>query len=197
MNRDDTLAFACGSLCLQLHSVMPHAMQPVVIASDGITATDLVTWLVKGTRFLTLIKTARGTLIYDHADDFLYFANPDTELHRDCPEGHAFLAQTVQDRQPDGSITPRLLIMDLVCPRIECPRVRGDTLRALAHLFSHVCHVQWSGYRVALEQFVRSGSVPHEVETLVALRAPLRLSREPATRIGALNALVEVLVPKK
>ena len=196
MNRDDTIAFACGSLCLQLHSVMPHAMQPVSITSDGITATDLVTWLVKGARFLTLIKTAHATLVYDHTDDFLYFANPDTELHKDCPEGHAFLTQTVQDRQPDGSTTQRLLVMDLVCPRIECPRVRGDTLRSLSHLLSHVCHVQWSGYKTALEQFVRSGTVPHEVEGLVALRAPLRLSRESVTRIAALDALEE-LGPKK
>ena len=103
----------------------------------------------------------------------------------------------MQDRQPDGSTTPRLLIMDLVCPRIECPRVRGDTLRSLSHLFSHVCHVQWSGYRAALEQFVQSGAVPHDVESLVALRAPLRFSREPATRIAALNALGDGLVPKK
>jgi hypothetical protein len=183
-------------MCLQINSVMPHAMQPVSVANEGITATDLVTWLVKGARFLTLIKTARGTLVYDHADDFLYFANPDTELHKDCPEGHAFLTQTVQDRQPDGSTTPRLLVMDLVYPRIDCPRVRGDTLRSLSHLFSHVCHVQWSGYRAALEKFVHSGSVPHDVEALVALRGPLRLSREPATRIAALNALEELCQKK-
>jgi hypothetical protein len=192
MNRDDALAFACGSMCLQLHSIMPHAMQPVSITHGGITGKDLVTWLVKGTRFLTLIKTERATVVYDHADDFLYYANPDTELHKDCPAGHAFLAQIVQDRQSDGSTIPRLLIMDLVCPRIDCPRQRGEVLRGVAHLLSHVCHVQWSGDKAALEQFVGSGSVPHDVEALVALRGPLCLSREPATRIAALDSLAEL-----
>jgi hypothetical protein len=79
--------------------------------------------------------------------------------------------------------------MDLVCPPIECPRQRGETLRRLAPLFSHLCHVQWAGDRPVLEQFIRSGSVPHDIEGLVALRAPLQLVREPATRIAALESL--------
>jgi hypothetical protein len=189
MHRDDAIAFACGPLCLQIHSVLPLAMQPVSIQHHPIQPeTDVVTWLARDTRFLTLIKTVSGTRVYDHADDLLYYANPNTELHKDCPEGHAFLCQTVCDRLPDGTLTPRLLITDLVCPRVECPRQRGDTLRRLTPMFSHVCHVQWAGDKQALESFVAQG-MPHEVEALVALRAPLQITRGPTTCIAALECL--------
>jgi hypothetical protein len=166
-------------------------MKPVTITSVPLIHpdTDLVTWLVKGTRFLTLFKTQQGTRVYDHADDLLYYANPNSELHMDCPEGHAFLCQSVCDRCEDGGETPRLLVTDLVCPRVDCPRMRGDTLRRLAPLLPHICHVQWAGDKPVLERFIQSGSVPHDVETLVALRGPLQLVRESATRIAALEAL--------
>ena len=194
MHRDDAIAFACGSLCLQVHSVLPLAMRPVVVSYGAMHAPgDLVTWLAKGARFFTLIKTIAGTRVYDHEDDMLYYANPSTELPAECPEGHAFLCQTVRDLLPDGTATPRLLVMDLVCPRMECPRQRGDTLRRLAHVLSPACHVQWAGDRAALQAFVSSGSVPHEVESLVALRAPLQviIQEAPAAAKGitALEAL--------
>jgi hypothetical protein len=170
-------------------------MQPAKVCNGRIEhSTDVVTWLAKGTRFYTLLRTNTGTRVYDHEEDTLYYANPNTELHRDCPDGYAFLCQTVCDRQPDNTCTPRLLVMDLVCPRIENPRERGDTLRRMAPLLPHVCHVQWAGERTALEQFVSSGSVPHDVETIVALRAPLQLVREPATGIAALNSLSECML---
>ena len=195
MHRDDAIAFACGPLCLQIHSVLPLAMQPVSIQHHPIQPeTDVVTWLAKDARFLTLIRTTGGPRVYDHAEDMLYYANPNTELHKDCPEGNAFLCQSVCDTQPDGSTVPRLLVMDLVCPRIECPRQRGVTLRRMAHMFPHVCHVQWAGDKLALQRFVDSGTVPHPVEAPVALRGPLQLVREPsATGIAALNTLQSIM----
>jgi hypothetical protein len=72
---------------------------------------------------------------------------------------------------------------------MECPRKRGDILRRLAPLFPHLCHVQWAGDKPVLEKFIREGSVPHDVDILVALRSPLQLVREPATRIAALESL--------
>lgn len=191
MNRDEVIALVCGPLCLQIHPSLPHAMKPVTISTTPPIQpdVDLVTWIAKDARFLTLFKTQQGTRVYDHADDLLYYANANSELHKDCPEGHGFLCQTVCDRQQDGTTTQRLLVTDLVCPRVDCPRMRGDTLRRMAPLLPHLCHVQWAGDKPVLERFVRSGSIPHEVETLVALRAPLQLVREPVTRISALEAL--------
>lgn len=189
MQRDDALAFACGSLCLQVHSVLPLAMQPLSIRHGPVMeGSDLFTWLAKGARYLTVIKTGAGTRVYDHADDMLYYANPNTELLRECPDGHAFLCQTVCDRWEDGTLTPRLLVMDMVCPRIECPRARGDTLRRLGHVFPPAYHVQWAGEKAALEGFVGSGVVPHDVEGVVALREPLQVIRECSHPIEALQA---------
>ena len=191
MNRDDTLAFACGAMCLEIHTVDAATLKPPVIAivPSLHQETDLVTWLVEGGRFLTLIQTSRGTRVYDTEDDFLYFATPHTQLHASCPAGHAFLCQTVQDKQPDGSYTPRLLVTDLVSPRIDCPAKRGEALRGMGPFLPPACHIQWAGNRAALENFVNGGSVPHRVGGLIALRAPLTLARESTTRIGALDAL--------
>jgi hypothetical protein len=191
MHRDDALALACGALCLQVHSVLPLVLQGVSVSVGPVLPDDVVTWLAKGARFLTLIKTARGTRVYDHADDLLYYAGPNAELHQDCPEGHAFLCQAVCDRQPDGSLVPRLLVTDLVAPSVPCPRKRGEALRRLGHLLAHTCHIQWAGDGQALRKFLPS--VPHDVEALVALRAPLQLVRESAHGIGALDALQALL----
>jgi hypothetical protein len=187
MNRDDALAFACGSICLQVHPVLPVAMKGASISVGPIQSGDLVTWLAKGSRFLTLVKTPRGTRVYDHADDLLYYANSNTELCKACPDDHAFLCQTVCDRQPDGPSVPRLLVMDLVSPAIECPKQRGEAMRKLAQHLPHTCHLQWAGDKQALQAFLPN--VPHSVETLVALRAPLQLVRESGTGISALDGL--------
>ena len=190
MHRDDALSLACGPLCLQIHSVLPAALRGASVALGQIQPDDLVTWLAKGARLYTLVQTSQGTRVYDHADDLLYFASPNAELDRACPEGHAFLCQTVCDRQPSsvGPPIPRLLVMDLVSPAIESPRERNEALRRLAHVFPHICHVQWAGERQALEAFLPG--VPHDVEAVVALRAPLQLVRgAPASGIAALNAL--------
>lgn len=187
MHRDDALALACGPLCLQIQPVLPAAMRGASVAVGQIQAADLVTWLARGARLYTLVQTRQGTRVYDHADDLLYFASPNAELDRACPDGHAFLCQTVCDRQPSsGPPTPRLLVMDLVSPAIESPRERNEALRRLAHVLPHICHVQWAGERRALEAFLPA--VPHDVEAVVALRAPLQLVRE-APGIAALAAL--------
>lgn len=189
MNRDDVIGLVCGPLCLQIHPDFPQALRPVTFSSEPIQSSDLVTWIARGARFLTLFKTSQGTRVYDHADDLLYYATPNSMLHKDCPEGHAFLCQTVCDRQPDGTTIPRLLVMDLVCPEVECPRLRGETVRRLSPLFPHLCHVQWAGDLAVLDKFIRGGSVPHDVESLVALRAPLQLVRGASKGIAALDVL--------
>jgi hypothetical protein len=191
MNHDESIAFACGSLCLEIHTVPCETLRApsFVLVDKLLPDTDLVTWLVEGGRFLTLVQSPRGTRVYDTKDDFLYYATPSTQLRADCPVGHAFLCQTVQDKQDDGSFTPRLLVTDLVSPYIECPVKRGEALRSMAHFLPHVCHIQWAGNHSALDLFVKSGVVPHRVAGLVALRSPLTLAREPATGIAALDAL--------
>jgi len=194
MDHDDALAFACGPLCLEVQTVAAEVLRPPSLLPPPAQQPldpdrDLFTWLVEGGRFLTLVQTERGTRVYDAAEDFLYYAAPHAQLAPECPPGHAFLCQTVQDAQPDGARTPRLLVTDLVSPRIECPVRRGEALRGMAHLLPPVCHLQWAGNRAALERFVRSGAVPHRVAGLVALRAPLQLVREASTGIGALDAL--------
>ena len=190
-SRDDALAFACGSLCLELQTIDQDSLRPptFVLVPAIHPETDLVTWLVEGGRFLTLIQTAGGTRVYDTADDYLYYATPHTQLNRACPVGHAFLCQSVLDSLPDGSKIPRLLVTDLVSPHIQCPNKRGEALRGMGQLLPPVCHIQWAGNRKALEHFVQGGLVPHRVAGLVALRAPLELAREPATGIAALDAL--------
>ncbi len=190
MNRDDALALACGPLCLQVHEVLVAATQGVSVSVGLVDeGTDVVTWLAKGARFFTLIQTPQGTRVYDHADDLLYLASPAAQLRGDCPCGHAFLCQTVCDQQEGGQATPRLLVMDLVVPAIACPRERNRLLRGLAPVLPPVCHLQWAGDKKALREFVDSGAVPHRVEALVALRAPLHLVRESGTGISALDVL--------
>lgn len=191
MSRDDALGFVCSSLCLEIQTVDLDILRaPKFIPVPAIDPeTDLVTWLVEGGRFLILVQSINGTRVYDTEDDYLYYAMPHTQLSSSCPVGHAFLCQTVQDKQPDGTHTLRLLVTDLVSPRIDCPVRRGEALRGMGPFLPQVCHVQWAGNRKALEQFVASGVVPHRVAGLVALRAPLELARESSTGIAALDAL--------
>ena len=181
------ISLACASLCLEVQTIHTDALQGPSILRDAIhPENDLVTWLVEGGRFLILIQTARGTRVYDAQDDYLYYATPHAQLAPACPPGHAFLCQTVQD----SPSVARLLVTDLVSPRIECPSRRGEALRGLAHVLPPLCHIQWAGKRTALERFISEGGVPHRVGGLVALRGPLSLVREPATGITALDALL-------
>lgn len=188
---DEVLAFVCGPLCLEVMTIAPHILLPPTLTPVQHLDhdKDLVTWLVHGTRFLTLVQTAAGTRIYDACDDMLYYAAPHALLPSSCPTGHAFLCQTVLDATPAGVCIPRLLVTDLVAPAIECPIQRNAALRTMAPLFPAVCHIQWAGKRAALEAFVASGAVPHRVAGLVALRKPLHLARESPVRIAALDDL--------
>lgn len=193
MNRDDALAFACGTLCLQIDNVLPDATRGVSISmTDPMQPDDVVTWLAKGARFLTLIQTGHGTRVYDHADDLLYYAGPHTQLPPECPPNYSILCQGVWDTV-EGQRIPRLLATDLVTPTIPCPRLRGETLRRIAPCLPCAVHPQWSGNRDALQAFLDRETMPHEVECLVALREPLRLVRGPTSGIAALDALKQLL----
>lgn len=192
VGHDEALAFACASMCLEIGVMtsLETLSPPVFTLVEKLhPENDLVTWLVEGGRFITLLQSAQGTRVYDTEDDFLYYAAPHTQLTADCPVGHAFLCQTVRDREEDGSHTLRLLVTDLVSPRIECPIKRSEALRGMARYLPPVCHIQWAGNHAALKKFVEGGAVPHRVGGLVALRAPLVLAREPVTGIAALDAL--------
>jgi len=194
MNRDDALAFACGSLCLQVDHVLPDATRGASISmTEPIQPEDVVTWLAKGARFLTLIQTSHGTRVYDHADDLLYYAGPHVQLPTQCPADHSFLCQAVWDKSPQQERIPRLLVTDLVTPSIPCPRRRGETLRRLAPCLPSACHCQWSGEKAALQAFLDRETMPHDVECLVALREPLQLVRGPSSGIAALDALGQLL----
>jgi len=191
MDHHEILASVCGALCLEVFTVpSPVLVTPSLASTRRLDQdTDLVTWLVQDTRFLTLVQTATGTRVYDPKEDLLYYAAPHASLSATCPAGHAFLCQTVLDTAPDGTSVPRLLVTDLVSPPIPCPIARNEALRCMGPFLPALCHIQWAGKRAALEAFVASGAVPHQVAGLVALRAPLQLVRESSARIAALDEL--------
>ena len=173
---DDALSLVCSEICLQIHSAIDAAMQPVAINTGEISETDHASWLVEDTHFFTLIKTKSSTLAFCHGNQTLFYARPDFALAPSTPEGHSFLAQVAEDKE-NGLIVPRLLVLDLVTPSVEDPRARHEALRACTGFFPPSCVLQWSGLPSALRPFVSSG-LPHRVEGLVALRAPLALTRE-------------------
>ncbi len=175
MKLDDALALVAGSYCLHVDDFMAKVTQSVRVSSGPLLPGDLTTWLVKGGHFFTLIKAGGKTLVYCHANELLYYASPHVELGPSCPDAHAFLVQTVEDREASGALVPRVLVTDMVHPCAGPPQARGEALRALSGAFSHVCHLQWAGDRACLQRFVASGAIPHEVGGLVALRAPLEL----------------------
>jgi hypothetical protein len=186
MQTDDALAFLCRGLCVEVGPSLSAALKPTLIEEGPLPPCCPATWLAKGCRLVTLIQTERGTRVYDQKEDFLYYASEAAQLGRNCPPGHAFLGQTVYDRDgASGRLVPRVLIMDLVCPRIDDPCERGTRVRKLSPCFPPACHVQWAGERASLERFLKSGSVPHEVECVVALREPGKLVRECDPRRGA------------
>lgn len=186
MQSEDVLAFLCRGLCVEVGPSYSAALTPTVIEEGPLPPGCPATWLAKGCRLVTLIQTERGTRVYDQKEDFLYYASEAAQLGKDCPPGHAFLGQTVCDTdKTTGQSVPRVLIMDLVCPRIEDPGERGAQLRKLQHCFPPACHVQWAGERESLRRFLVKGGIPHEVECVVALRQHGRLIREPnLKRVG-------------
>jgi len=185
MQSDDALAFLCRGLCVEIWPGISAALRPTVIDEGPLPPCSPATWLAKGSLLVTLIQTERGTRVYDQKEDFLYYASEAAQLGPECPPGHAFLGQTVLDRDRGGGPpVPRVLIMDLVAPRIENPAKRGAELRRLQRCFAPSCHVQWAGERASLERFLGAGGIPHEVECVVALGEPGRLVREPDPRRG-------------
>ena len=176
MQHEDALALVAGSYCLHVNTIMPSTLRKVKVVPSVIQDNELTTWMVKGGHFFTLIQTSNGTKVYDHTMDCLFYASPNVEIAKECPEGHAFLVQTVVDKEGENFV-PRLLVMDLVQPVIPSPVQRGEIIRNLSRFFSHICHVQWAGDKRHLEDFLRKG-LPHEVDCIVALREPLCLVRE-------------------
>lgn len=189
----DGIALVCADMCLQVGCVLPKVTQPVRISPGKIPERACATWLTKGGQFFTLIKAGSATLAYCHANRMLYFANPDFALGKECPDHHAFLGQTVEDRE-DGKLIPRLLVMDMVHPAPPCPIERGALLRTFAHVMPPSCHIQWSGDARCMREFLKGG-MPHETEEgIVALTAPLRLVREVTVAIPLIASLSQAVV---
>lgn len=177
---EHALSTVCSEVCLQLGPVVAQATQSVRITPGKIKDDALTTWLVHDTHMFTLIKCGLATLAYCHGNSTLFYAKPEFMLKHGTPEGHAFLAQLAEDRQPDGErpSVPRLLVMDLVAPRIEDPSARYERLRQLADpCLPGTCVLQWAGRPDALRAFLQNG-LPHEVAGVVALGAPLALTKE-------------------
>ncbi len=195
METEDALAFLCRGICVEIGSVFAAALRPTVIEEGPLPPGCPATWLARDGRLITLIQTERGTRVYDQRDDFLYYASEGAQLSNACPPGHAFLGQTVCDTdRASMKQTHRVLIMDLISPRIDDPVERGAQLRKLQHCFPPLCHVQWAGERQSLELFLRRNEIPHEVECVVALKEPGKMVREPGRRQEATPLLHQLLI---
>ena len=191
---EDSLALVCADMCLQVHHILPRVTQPVQIAPGKIGDRACATWLAKGAQFFTLIKSGPSTLAYCHANKTLYYASPSFRLGDACPDQHAFLAQTAEDREPTGEIIPRLLIVDLVYPVHACPHDRGEIVRRFAHAMPPTCTVQWNGDPTCLRSFLEKG-LPHDIEDyIIALGAPLRIIREIHVAIPLITSLSQAVI---
>jgi hypothetical protein len=180
MRLEHAISTVCSEICLQLGPTVAQAAQPVRIAPGKVKETALTTWLVHDTQMFTLIKCGVATLAYCHGNNTLFYAKPEFMLKQGTPDGHAFLTQLAEDKDagPNQTFVPRLLVMDLVAPRIDDPRARYEKLRQLAPAcLSGTCVLQWAGQPKALRAFLESG-LPHEVAGIVALGAPLSLVKE-------------------
>jgi hypothetical protein len=163
----DALLLTCGSVCLQVHQVLQKCTKPVSLKIETRREDGHFTWLVKDTHWFTLIKQGKQTLVYSHTNSMLYYASPNVQLTDACPDGHSFLCQVCIDRTPDGQDVPRLLVTDLVTPVIPEPQGRGSVIRSLSHVFTQVCHIQWSGERQCLIGFMPK--IPHETSGVIRL----------------------------
>jgi len=119
MHLRDALQLVCGDICLQVNSVIPGATQGVQIVPGKIDEEAHATWLAKGTHLFTLIKCGMMTVVYCHENKTMFYANQNFMLKKEAPDGHAFLGQLVEDREAGGLVVPRMLIMDLVCPKVS------------------------------------------------------------------------------
>jgi len=177
---EHALSTVCSEVCLQLGPSVAHGTQPVRITPGKVREDALTTWLVQDTHMFTLIKSGMATLAYCHGNNTLFYARPEFMLKPTAPDGHAFLTQLAEDRHGDGKgqSVPRLLVMDLVAPRIDSPSARYERLRQLAEpSLPGTCVLQWAGHPEALRAFLQNG-LPHDVAGIVALGAPLALTKE-------------------
>lgn len=177
---EHALSTVCSEVCLQLGASVAQGTQPVRITPGKVKDDALTTWLVQDTHMFTLIKSGMATLAYCHGNNTLFYARPEFMLKPTAPDGHAFLTQLAEDRHVDGQgqSVPRLLVMDLVAPRIESPSARYERLRQLAEpSLPGSCVLQWAGHPKALRAFLQNG-LPHDVAGIVALGAPLALTKE-------------------
>ena len=176
MELSEALAFVCGQHFLQVDNVFTQVMKAVEIDSVSEVASDAYTsWMAKGALWFTLLKKRGQTVVYCHANDMMYYASPNVQLPSCIPDDHAFLAQTALDNKTQ----PRLLILDIILPTIMDPAERGRILRTMQ--FPPTCHVQWAGEINSLRRFLHKG-LPHEVECVFALGAPLKIVRETVLR---------------
>jgi hypothetical protein len=172
MQHQDAIACFGGAYCLQ---ICLEGLEPLTYQyKERIPDRDFSTWLVRGAQLFTLLQTPEGTRLYDHQTDFLHYAGADIMIPRGTLENHAFLCQSVRD---DGEV-PRLLIFDLVTPRIENPVERHAVLLRCQAQLPTCCHVQWAGETDALRRFLASNTLPHAVECIASLNKPLVLVKE-------------------
>lgn len=188
----DALTIVAGEVCLQVHSVIASATQAVRVVPGKIADGAHASWLAQEAKLFTLARHDGQTLVYSHDTETLYYARPELALTGECPDGHAFLVQVLEDRAADTADKkgwelpgiPRVLVMDLVAPAEACPRRRRERLWAMRGAFPPLCSVQWAGERSALEAFLARG-LPHDVQAVVAFTEPLRVTKELRLQIPA------------
>lgn len=184
---EHALSTVCSEICLQLGASVAQATQAVRLTQGTISCDALATWLVSDTHMFTLIKCGSSTLAYCHSNKTLFYAKPEFMLRPTTPDGHAFLAQIAEDRADGGkhSAIPRLLVMDLIYPRILEPNARYKRLLQLSPLcLPETCVLQWAGQPKALREFLQNG-LPHDVSGIVAFGAPLSFTKELNVAVGS------------
>ena len=169
------LSSVCGCECLELHPDLTCMTRKIQIKKKkSNVSVSCATWRPKHSVFFTLVKVKKGTLVYCHANCTTYYASPQAQLARECPDNTIFLAQWCMDHQN----VPRLLIFDVLGPEPRVAVERGNLLRNMSHLFPQpLCVVQWVGEPEALEDDFTS-QLPHPVDYVFGLDdEPLVLHR--------------------
>ncbi len=172
MDLSEALAFVCAEHFLQVHPSVLGATKTMDIrlSREQLEPAKVrcASWIAKGAFFFTILKIQNQTVVYCHANKMMYYTSPNIQLPMQIPNGYAFLGQTAID---NGSF-PRLLILDIVEPKIPDPMQRGMELRKFTEFFPSTCHVQWSGDLLALRKFLEKG-LPHAVDGIVSMHEPL------------------------
>lgn len=170
MDLQESLAFVCAEHFLELHPIYNAIMKDITLDKDTSKHTNkIASWLAKDSQWFTLIKHEKQTIVYCHANHMVFYASPNVWLPDGIPNGYAFLCQTTKD----NGIHPRLLVLDLVLPRIPEPVERGYHLREFARFFPSTLHLQWSGDVTALRDFLEGTNMPHAIEGVLYFKEPL------------------------